>query len=95
MDAQPRGDPPTAGESKNRPRAIGDVPIHREDERADAAWQRVEMVEEGADLIECVLVVDVPVGLGFGDEKVRTRTGAAADDVRPVAADERRNQIAG
>ena len=75
-----------ASEAKNRPGTIGDTPVYREDEGADAAWQRVEVVEKGADLIEGVLIAYVAGGLGFGDEKVRTRTGAAANDVGPVTA---------
>lgn len=85
----------TAGESKNCPRTVGDAPVHCEDEGADAAWQRFEMVEEGADLIKRVLPVYVIVGLGFGDEKVCMRMNAPSDDVRSIATNERRNWITG
>ena len=85
----------TAGELKNWPSTVGDAPVHREDKGADPASQRVEMVEESADLIEGVLILYVAVGFGFGDEKVCTPTVAVADDVGPVAADERRNGITG
>lgn len=61
--------------------------VHREDEGADAEWPRVQMVEECTDLIEGVLVGNVAVGLGFGDQEVGTPAGATSDDVGSVSPD--------
>ena len=83
------------GESQECPSTVSYPSVYGEDERADAAWSRTKMIDEGANLIERVLVDQVAVGLGFGDKKVCTRTEAMADYIRSVATYERRHWISG
>lgn len=83
------------GESQKCPSTVGYPSVHGEDERADATWSRAKMVDEGADLIECVWVDQVAVGFGFGEEQICTRTDATADYIGSVATYERRRRISG
>ena len=53
------------------------------------------MVEKRIDLVESVPPVKVAVGLRFGDEENCMCVDAAADNVRAVAADERRDRVSG
>ena len=72
------------------PRGIRDVPVHSEDEYASARRQSTKVFHEGADLTPSMMVVDIPVSLGFRDEKLQTGFVAAGKDVGTVSTDKRR-----
>ena len=59
-------------EAKKRSRVVCDATIYRENECPDTDWQPMKMPDKSINLIEGVSIAYVPVGLGFGNEKIVT-----------------------